>query len=125
MARCSIRFPDKQKSGGRHLRCGSLLMTQALQALSSGLRENVLAKMNDDGIAVVAKNDPLVVKFGETLYEKHGHHDHLRGFISNKLSEVTRFLLSVRAQTEGITSLEDCIKPSMFPCLFIYILLVV
>jgi len=90
-------------------------MTQALQALSSGLRENVLAKMNDDGIAVVVKNDALVVKFGETLYEKHGHHDHLCGFISNKLSEVARFLLSVREQTEGITCLEDCIKPSMFP----------
>jgi len=115
MARCSIKFPEKQKSGGRHLRCGSLLMTQALQGLSSRLRENVLAKMNDDGIAVVAKNHPLVVKFGETLYEKHRHRDHLHGFISNKLSEVARFLLSIRAQTEGITCLEDCIKPSMFP----------
>jgi len=72
-------------------------MTPAMQGVSSGLRENVLAKMNDDRIAVVAKNDPLVVKFGETLYEKHGHHDHLHGFISNKLREVARFLLSVRA----------------------------
>jgi len=53
-------------------------------------------EMNNDRIAVVAKNDPLVVKFGESLYEKHGHHDHLHGFISNKLIEVARFLLSVR-----------------------------
>ena len=89
-------------------------MTLAMHRVSSELRENVLAKMNDDRIAAVATNDRLVAKFGETLYEKHGHHDHLRGFISNKLSEVTRFLLSVRAQTEGITCLEDCIKPSMF-----------
>lgn len=114
MARCSMKFPEKQKSGGRHLRCGSLLMTPAMKEVSSGLRENVLAKMNDDRIAAVAKNDPLVVKFGETLYEKHGHHDHLHGFISNKLREVARFLLSVREQTEGSTCLEDCIKPSMF-----------
>jgi len=89
-------------------------MTLAMHRVSSELRENVLAKMNDDRIAAVATNDRLVAKFGETLYEKHGHHDYLHGFISNKLSEVARFLLSVRAQTEGITCLEDCIKPSMF-----------
>jgi len=88
-----------------------LVADDSSNARSEFRAENVLTKMNDDRIDVVAKNDPLVVKFGEALYEKHGHHDHLHGFISNKLTEVLDF----RAQTEGSTCLEDCIKPSMFP----------
>jgi hypothetical protein len=112
--KCEAGKPKEGKRN-RSIPCGRLMMTADCPALSHGLRENVLSKMNADRIALIAKNDSLILQYGENLYVKHGHEPHLHNFISTKMREAARLLHSCRNVDSRITNLKDCLLPQNFP----------
>ncbi|XP_070178597.1 uncharacterized protein [Littorina saxatilis] len=81
---------------------------------SGGLKENIFDGMHSDGFTFVAKRDHLIVKFGEKLYQKHGHLQHRRQFMRQKIRELARFLLVAREEDSTITALQSCIRPDKF-----------
>jgi hypothetical protein len=90
------------------------MMLPVNAAASQGLTENVLAAMKSDGIAQAVKGNELIIKLGQSLYDRHGSHEHLHGFISQKMRELVRFLLEVKTIDKDIVSLRDCITPNKF-----------
>ena len=70
--------------------------------------------MNPDDITFTASRDPLIISFGEKLYQKHGHKKHKHQYIKQKLRELSRFLFVARNENDEITNLESCIDPTKF-----------
>ncbi|XP_070212811.1 uncharacterized protein [Littorina saxatilis] len=109
--RCKFR---KTSKNGRNVisRAESLLPSN--MECSGGLKENIFDGMHSDGFTFVAKRDHLIVKFGEKLYQKHGHLQHRRQFMRQKIRELARFLLVAREEDSTITALQSCIRPDKF-----------
>jgi hypothetical protein len=91
-----------------------LLLPSSIEA-SKGLKENVISRMAGDEITIVARNDPLIIKLGEKLYQRHGSQRHLFAHISQKMRELGRFLISARRNDADVIHLCDIIDPRKFP----------
>ncbi|XP_070200920.1 uncharacterized protein [Littorina saxatilis] len=102
------------------------MMLPAQASCSEGLREHVFSAMIADDVTLVAKNDRLIVAYGEKLYQQHGHLKQRRTYIKQKLRELARLLILARREhvthkknekeTE-ITDLQSSIDPCKFPSL--------
>ena len=75
------------KAHGRKVTCESSLMMPAAASVSDGLKNKGLSKMATDEVTILVRNDPLIIQFGERLYQKHGHREHLHVFVSQKMRE--------------------------------------
>ncbi|XP_033730108.1 uncharacterized protein LOC117319405, partial [Pecten maximus] len=82
--------------------------------VNKGLEMNVLRKMNADEITIAARNDRIITKVGEKLYQKHGHLPHLYSHVSQKMRELARLLIAVRGQQPDVNSLSDLLHPERF-----------
>ena len=107
--------PDEKKTKYRKISSQASLLLPTKTEVSNGLRENVLKRMSADEISIAARNDTIIVKFGEKLYQKHGHLTHLYTHVSQKMRELGRLIISLRELDEDIHSLEDAILPQKFP----------
>ena len=61
------------KANGRKVTCESSLIMPAAASVSDGLKNKVWSKMATDEVTILVRNDPLIIQFGERLYQKHGH----------------------------------------------------
>ncbi len=61
------------KANGREVTCESSLIMPAAASVSDGLKNKVWSKMATDEVTILVRNDPLIIQFGERLYQKHGH----------------------------------------------------
>jgi hypothetical protein len=107
--------PKEKEQKYRKVSSQATLLLPTSTEVSHGLRENVLKRMSADEISIAARNDTLIVKIGEKLYQKHGHLTHLYNHVSQKMRELGRLLISLREFDEDIHSLEDAIQPQKFP----------
>jgi hypothetical protein len=79
---------------------------------SAGLAENVLSRLNHDKVSHVVKQDKLITSFGSHLFQKHGQ-SQVR-YITQRLRELARLMLTVRDKNPDIRSLDICIDPKKF-----------
>ncbi|KAG5855867.1 hypothetical protein ANANG_G00001230 [Anguilla anguilla] len=95
-----------------------------VQAISSKLlplpKENVgscrvvLCKMHPDDVSMQVKKDPLICKFGDMLFAKHGQNETQHQYIAMKMRELARFVLALQKMDGNIEYLRDVIMPSRF-----------
>ncbi|KAL8616201.1 hypothetical protein ACOMHN_058318 [Nucella lapillus] len=76
--------------------------------------EHIFGTMNNDDLTVVARNDMLIVMYGEKLYQMHRRQKQKNG-TRQKVREVARFLLAARQADSSITDLQSCNHPGKFP----------
>jgi hypothetical protein len=98
----------------RNVRAEAELLLPSSHEISDGLRSDVFGIMSWDEISILAKNDGLIIKFGEKLYDKHRNLKHLHQHISTKMRELARFVIAMRSVDESVTWLSDCLHPSKF-----------
>ena len=67
-----------------------------LPLVSEGLKDNVYTRMTNDEVTICARNDNIIVKIGEHMYQKNGQHAHMAHFITQKMREMARFLTVAR-----------------------------
>lgn len=96
---CPLRT-GKQKS--RRVQAEAALLLPASNKIHAGLKENVFGKMLKDEVTLAARNDTIILKVGEKLYQKHGHLTHLYSHISQKMRELGRFLICSKTQDLSI-----------------------
>lgn len=102
------------KAHGRRITSESSLMMPTTPSVSTGL-QMVLSNMSADEVTIAVRSDPLIIQYGERLYQKHGHKQHLFTFISQKMREVARFLIIFQQADETVKCLSDVVsKPEMF-----------
>lgn len=109
---CPLRT-GKQKS--RRVQADAALLLPASNKIHTGLKENVFGKMVRDEVTIAARNDRIILKIGEKLYQKHGHLTHLYSHISQKMRELGRFLICSKTQDLSINCLNDILCPEKFP----------
>lgn len=105
--------PSSDNVKGKGLLARGALLLPSSDAASEGLRENVLKRMTGDQVFNALKGDPLILEFGNKLYEKHGHEPHMRKYIANQLRELGRLLLVLKDQ-HPLKGLKDFIEPAHY-----------
>ena len=108
---CVFRKGDNSK---RKIHSAALFMLPVTQTTSKGLKEQVLKKMAPDDISLIVRNDSLILKVGEKLFEKHSQHQHLSTYISQKMRELGRFVIQARQMCPDVQYLTDVIVPARF-----------
>lgn len=80
-------------------------MLPVSKKISDGLENNVLKKMSYDEVSMTVWNDDLILRFGEKLYYKHGHLEHLGSYILVRKCvnwEDLSYMLGIAAETYNI-----------------------
>ncbi|XP_069110207.1 uncharacterized protein [Argopecten irradians] len=109
---CSLRKNDTHM---KHLRSEANLLLPASVDVCDALQKKVIGHMKADKVTQVVRNDATIIRLGEKLFQKHGHLPHLFVYVSQKMRELGRFLLSAREVDTDINSLADVLKPEKFP----------
>ena len=79
-----------------------------------GLQNDILKRMNPGKIAIVVRNDSLILRYGNNMHFQHAHHPHRLQYVSQKLRQLGRLLITVRSLDSSIHQLSECIAPSKF-----------
>lgn len=82
-------------------------------SISVGCKK-IIQHMHQDEVAFEVRTDPLICKYGEKMYELHGHEKSQYGYISQKMRELGRFLLAVKKRNCAVRRLIDVCVPSNF-----------
>jgi len=77
-------------------------------------RENVLDKMSNDKMSLIARNDSEICLYGQRMYKKYGKHRHQHQYIRQEMRQLARFLNSARAVDSSVLTLQDCIDSTKF-----------
>lgn len=76
--------------------------------------KSIILNMHVDDVSLHIRSDPLICKYGDMMFEKHGHDRTQNGYISQKMRELGRFMLAVKAQDPSIRHLGDVCVPTKF-----------
>jgi hypothetical protein len=98
----------------RRRRSRGAMLLPSVDSASAGLKEAVLARMNNGLEAILIRNDALLIAYGNNLFFQHGHSPHRHQYISQKLRQLASFMLAVRRLDNSARTLADCINPSKF-----------
>ncbi|XP_029558528.1 uncharacterized protein LOC115155749 isoform X4 [Salmo trutta] len=112
---CKARKGQDEKRGGKRVRvqaASSRLLP--LPVYSTGGCEEIIHNMNQDDIQCHIKNDPLICKYGNALSAKHCHAKSQFTYISSKMRELARFVLTVNEMDCGVQYLHEVCVPSKF-----------
>lgn len=104
----------KRGQVSRKVQSSASFMLPVSANTSEGLKENVLKKMAYDEVSLLVRNDNLILRVGEKLYQKHGHLQHLSTYISQKMRELGRFIIHARKHDPDTLYLKDVITPEKF-----------
>lgn len=111
-----IATSDKKDGsrGKKHLAESRQVLSASLNPKEANtlLHEKVFSVMINDSIKLVAKNDPLICAFGDSILSRVGCAKST--YVSCKMREVSRLLLSLHDADVEINSLQDAIDPSKF-----------
>jgi hypothetical protein len=99
----------------------SKLLEACCSTDNSGLgeifRKKVVANMGDDIIGQWAKDDRLIMKFGERRFEKTGNSETSHAHISCRMRELARLAVAMKKKIPTVDNLEKCIQPVMWTSL--------
>ncbi len=106
----------QERSSGKSIRAKGLrLATTAESVFSENICKGVwklLDPMRQDDVTAVVRNDFGILQLAQTLYNKHGHDTTKYEYIRQKLRELARVLLILRA--DSIYTIEEAVKPGNF-----------
>lgn len=77
------------------------------------MKKEVFDNMRADKISEVAKTDPLICLYGESLLAKHKRQQ-IASVVSNKVREMARLLITIQTMDYEKNSFFDLLKPEMF-----------
>lgn len=77
------------------------------------LHNEVFSSMKHDEVSFVAQNDNLICSFGARLLQNHRQH-HLVGYISQRMRQLSKFLLILRSMVPDLTNFKDFFEPKHY-----------
>ena len=92
---------------------GSLLLPYSSEA-SAEFKRDIMRAMHQDEVTTAMRTDDLIMKFGNRLHFKHGHLQHRRQYIRDRIRQVGRLLVDMQKTVGSVRNLTDCIVPEMF-----------
>jgi hypothetical protein len=104
----------KDTQVNRQVQSSASLLLPVSKKISAGMKEKVIKNMLYDEVTMAVRNDSLILAIGEKLFQKHGHLKHLSTYISQKMRELGRLLITARKIDPKIQFLSDLISPAKF-----------
>lgn len=80
---------------------------------TSRIKKEVFDMIRADDISAVAKNDPLICLYGETLLAKHKRQQ-IATFISSRIREIARMLMTIKSMNSDVNGMFDALRLEMF-----------
>lgn len=105
---------EEKKRQSKHLQSECALLLPMAEGTSSAFKEKVLAKMINDDVSWLAKNDETILQLGQRIMGSVDDAVHLFQYVSQKMREVSRLLLVVRDLNPELQTIQDCIHPKYF-----------
>ena len=110
---CSCRTEEpSSKKGSNRIQSFASMMLPVSTEISSSLRQ-IFEKMKVDEISTTCKVDETIIKFGNKLCHKHANNDDQSKYISNKLRELGRITIKMKAYKD-VSCLNEVINPKLF-----------
>ncbi|XP_053093359.1 uncharacterized protein si:ch211-266o15.1 isoform X3 [Pangasianodon hypophthalmus] len=110
---CKMKKDDENPPCRRRSRSALSKNLALHDSLSEGC-QNLVRNMRDDDVSKYLRNDALICKFGNKLYEKHGHEKEGHEYISQKMRALGRFMLAVRELDHNVEDLYQVCTESRF-----------
>jgi hypothetical protein len=110
--RCKLSSA-KSKKRGMGVRDGRLLLPISSE-VNLKFRRDILETMKRDAQQLVAANDKLILRFGQSLFAKHVARQHQYQYVKQKMRELARFVLRFRELDPTVESLSEMIDPLKF-----------
>ncbi|XP_028037005.1 uncharacterized protein LOC114248078 [Bombyx mandarina] len=89
------------------------IMPNFLNNISTEFKENILPKLRNDELALIVKNDPLIIAYGCRLHKKKKER-RSRKSICSKMRDLASLLKVVREKHPEIAQLRDMIDPKYY-----------
>ncbi|XP_054863262.1 uncharacterized protein LOC111580683 isoform X2 [Amphiprion ocellaris] len=83
-------------------------------AASSNGCQDIINNMRQDDVSFHIRSDPLICRYGESLYARHGRMRSRHQYISQRMRELGRFTLAAKKMDKTVRGLEDLCAPSKF-----------
>ncbi|XP_053366395.1 uncharacterized protein si:ch211-266o15.1 isoform X2 [Clarias gariepinus] len=110
---CNMKKEEKTPPGKRRLRSTYFKNIPMHDCLSEGC-QNLVRNMRDDDISKCLRNDALICKLGNSLYEKNKLEKEGRDYIAQKMRTLGRFMLVVRELDDSVSDLYQVCTESRF-----------
>ncbi|KAG7461364.1 nucleoporin p54 isoform X1 [Solea senegalensis] len=107
----SSETDNKRKTRGAVQSVSARLLP--IMASSSGCQA-IINKMRQDDVSFHIRGDSLICNYGESLYAKHGRVKSKHNYISQRMRELGRFMLTAKAMDSTVRTLEDICVPKKF-----------
>ncbi|XP_063067616.1 uncharacterized protein LOC134459242 [Engraulis encrasicolus] len=107
------KMGGKKQKGRKRVQATSSCLVPLPNNDVGGIKE-VIYKMRQDEVQLYIRNDPLILKFGDNLFVRHGHDQAQHVYIAQKMREMGRFMLCVKKHVPSIKTLEDLLHPARF-----------
>ncbi|XP_060590855.1 uncharacterized protein LOC132745869 isoform X2 [Ruditapes philippinarum] len=107
----SVKKTTKLK---KHHQVSSAALLPVAGVVADKFRDFILNRMANDKVSLVARNDNDIVRFGQKMFQKTATNHHQNQYVRQKMRELARFLVSVRAIDNTVTTLRDCINSIKF-----------
>lgn len=92
-------------------------MMQSAMLLNTSLDfkqlNGIFSSMKCDDISFIAQSDNLICSFGARLIQNH-RENHLLGYISQRMRQLSRFLIILRSLLPELTNLKDFFEPKYY-----------
>lgn len=112
MRTCKFKPQSQDCCPGRVQSKASMLIYK--NPVASNALRKVIAAMVVDDVSLCVRNDPLIIKFGNSLCQRLRKSGEQKYHISNKMRELGRLVIEARQYCEEIKTLSDCVRPTMF-----------
>ena len=113
--RCQSKPEAKIMKRNQAVKEGRLLVP-TLQDVTDSFFLNVINSMKNDEVTSSVKNDSLILTFGKRKWEKKDVEEHTANYVSNKMRELARLIITGRQQLPkaNFHSLQDFLDPKNF-----------
>ena len=77
-------------------------------------KKHIIDNLQSDKIALLIRNDPVILEFGGRLYMNCASKPHQHSYVRQKVRELGRFVTEMRKTNMAVSSLADCLQPKLF-----------
>ncbi|KXJ24145.1 hypothetical protein AC249_AIPGENE16669 [Exaiptasia diaphana] len=110
---CNVCKENKSTKKYERLQSHSNMLLPSYSQADCGrqLTEYVLSRMKDDDVSLLARKDPLIMKFGTCVLDKVGTSKSY--YVSQRIRQLARLLKALKEKDESLV-LEDYIDPTRY-----------
>ena len=113
--KCTLRKEKKNmKASTKRPQAAAAALIPLCNDVDKNYKKHIIDNLQSDKIALLIRNDPVILEFGGRLYMKCASKPHQHSYVRQKVRELGRFVTEMRETNTAVSSLADCLQPKLF-----------